>query len=72
MSMFSATSSPGQRWKTFLPDAAPLSMMTASAVIRSRWVGIRSRHKLPAAVLQCGALPPRGARHGAVSTLLSQ
>jgi hypothetical protein len=73
MLMFSATDSPGQRWKMFLPDAPSMSVTVASAVIRSRWLAVRTRRKLPAAVWQCGTLPPRGTRHGAVSTpLLSQ
>jgi hypothetical protein len=48
MTMFSATASPGQRWKMFLPDAASipgdvLSVVAASALIRSRWSGVRAR-----------------------------
>jgi hypothetical protein len=43
MTIFSSTASPGQRWKMFLPSAASiqsnvLSMSTASALIRSRWL----------------------------------
>ncbi len=43
MTIFSSTASPGQRWKMFLPGAASiqsdaLSMSTASALIRSRWL----------------------------------
>jgi len=47
MTMFSATASPGQRWKMFLPDAASvqgdvLSVIAASALIRSRWLSVRT------------------------------
>ena len=43
MTMFSATASPGQRWKMFLPGAASiqgdvLSMPATSDLIRSRWL----------------------------------
>lgn len=48
MTMFSATASPGQRWKMFLPDAAStqgdvLSVIAASALIRRRWLSVRAR-----------------------------
>jgi hypothetical protein len=46
MTMFSATASPGQRWKMFLPGAASiqgevLSLIAASALIRSRALSVR-------------------------------
>ncbi|HTV98637.1 MAG TPA: hypothetical protein VME42_21780 [Steroidobacteraceae bacterium] len=42
MTMFSATASPGHRWKMFLPQAAAIqgdvaSMISAVAMARSRW-----------------------------------
>jgi hypothetical protein len=47
MTMFSATASPGQRWKLFLPDAASIQggvlLVAASALIRSRWLSVRPR-----------------------------
>jgi hypothetical protein len=46
MTMFSATASPGQRWKLFLPDAASMQggvlLVAASALIRSRWLTPRA------------------------------
>lgn len=48
MTIFSNTASPGQRWKMFLPGAASiqtnvLSMSTASALIRRRWLSTDTR-----------------------------
>ena len=48
MTIFSCTASPGQRWKMFLPGAASiqinvLSMATASALTRSRWLNAHTR-----------------------------
>lgn len=48
MTIFSSTASPGQRWKMFLPGAASsqiniLSMSTASALIRRRWLNAGAR-----------------------------
>jgi hypothetical protein len=55
MTIFSSTASPGQRWKTFLPGAASiqssaLSMSTASALIRSRWLNTHARRPPPRTV----------------------
>jgi hypothetical protein len=60
MTMFSATASPGQRWKMFLPDAASvqgdvLSVIAASALIRIRWSSVRARS--PAQVIVASGLP---------------
>jgi hypothetical protein len=60
MTMFSATASPGQRWKMFLPDAASvqgdvLSVIAASALIRSRWLSVRTR--TPAEAIAASRLP---------------
>jgi hypothetical protein len=60
MTMFSATASPGQRWKMFLPDAASvqgdvLSVFAASALIRSRWSSLRTRS--PVQVIAASRLP---------------
>jgi hypothetical protein len=55
MTIFSNTASPGQRWKMFLPGAASiqtnvLSMSTASALIRRRWVNTDTRRPPPRTV----------------------
>jgi hypothetical protein len=55
MTIFSSTASPGQRWKMFLPGAASiqsnaLSMSTALALIRSRWLNSHARQPPPRAV----------------------
>jgi hypothetical protein len=55
MTIFSSTASPGQRWKMFLPGAASiqsnaLSMSTASALIRSRWLNTHARRPPPRTV----------------------
>jgi hypothetical protein len=60
MTMFSATASPGQRWKLFLPDAVSvqgdvLSVIAASALIRSRWLSVRARS--PAEAIAASRLP---------------
>jgi hypothetical protein len=61
MTIFSSTTSPGQRWKVFLPGAASiqsnvLSMSTASALIRSRWLNAHARRSRPRTV---AGLQPR-------------
>jgi hypothetical protein len=60
MTMFSATASPGQRWKMFLPDAASiqgdvLSVIAASALIRRQWLSVRAR--LPAQAMAASRQP---------------
>jgi hypothetical protein len=48
MTMYADTASPGRRWKMFLPEAVSmpsgvLSMSTASALIRNRWLSADAR-----------------------------
>jgi hypothetical protein len=55
MTIFSSTTSPGQRWKMFLPGTASirsnvLSMSTASALFRSRWLNAHTRRSRPRTV----------------------
>lgn len=55
MTKFSATASPGQRWKIFLSGAAAiksngLSMSAAAALIRKQWLSRGTRRPQPVAI----------------------
>ena len=55
MTKFSATASPGQRWKIFLSGAAAiksngLSMSSAAALIRKQWLRRVSRRSQPVTI----------------------